>query len=202
MKVKEVFRSRIVIFMIQTLVLTLFIFFMDYKIDINFDVDVLEAQKVIIQLLANYILFDKLSGLFFIYFVWILVSLISIFIYNDFKKSYSMNLVTFFFPNFFFYVFLSRYSPEYFNSKFQFHFSHTILLCIVIVAISIGISLILRKIKKFKSETPIEDLHAIASKSKIICPNCGTEFDSTPKFCYKCNTDLTIVIEDKRRKEE
>ncbi|UCD00881.1 MAG: zinc ribbon domain-containing protein [Promethearchaeota archaeon] len=202
MKVEEVFRSRIVIFIFQILILTLFILFMDYRIDINFDGGILEEQKAIIQFLANYVLFDKLSGLYFIYFVWIIVSLIPIFIYNDFKKSYSMNLMVFFFPNFFLYIFLSRYSPIYFNSNFQFHFLHTILLCIVIVLISIGIPLILRKIKKFISETPIEDLHAIASKSKKICPICGTEYESSPKFCYKCNTDLTIPIEDKIRKEE
>ncbi|MFX0104214.1 MAG: hypothetical protein ACFE75_01830 [Candidatus Hodarchaeota archaeon] len=76
------------------------------------------------------------------------------------------------------------------------------LLCILIVSISIGLSLILRKIKKLKVETSIEDLHAIASRNKIICPNCGTEFDSSPKFCYKCNTDLTKLIEDKNRNEE
>jgi len=201
MKLKEVFRSRIVIFIIQTLILTLFIFFMDYKININFDAGVLEEQEVIIQFLANYILFDNLFGLFIIYLIWILVSLIPIFIYDNFKKSYSMNLITFFFPNFFLYVFLSRYSPEYFNSNFQFHFLHTILLGVVIVGLSIGLSLLLRKIKRLKIETQIEDLHAIASTSKIMCPNCGTEFESIPKFCYNCNTDLTISIEDKSGKE-
>jgi len=159
-------------------------------------------HQAIIQFLANYILFDNLSGLLFIYVIWILVSLIPIFIFNNFQKAYSMNLLTFFFPNFFLYVFLSRYSPEYFNSNFQFHFLHTILLGIVIVGISILLSLLLKKIKKLKIELQIEDLHAIASRSKSLCPYCGTKFESIPKFCYVCNADLTILIDDKSEKEE
>lgn len=202
MKVKEVFRSRIVIFIFQILILMLFVFFMGYDININFDMGVSIEQEAIMKFLANFILFNELFGLFFIYLIWILISLIPIFIYNNFKKAYSMNLMTFFFPNFFLYIFLSRYSPEYFNSNFQFHFLHTILLGIVIVGLSIVLSLLLRKIKKLKIETQIEDLHAIASTSKTICPNCGTEFESIPKFCYNCNTDLTITIEDKIEKQE
>jgi hypothetical protein len=202
MRVKEVFRSRIVIFIIQFLILTLFIFFTGYKINISFDLGVTVDHQAIIQFLANYILFDNLSGLLFMYIIWILVSLIPIFIFNNFKKAYSMNLVTFFFLNFFLYVFLSRYSPEYFNSNFQFHFLHTILLGIVIIGVSILLALLLKKIKKLKIETQIEDLYAIAGESKIKCPTCGTEFESIPKFCYKCNTNLTISIEDKSGKEK
>ncbi|MFX1304625.1 MAG: hypothetical protein ACFFBV_09850 [Promethearchaeota archaeon] len=201
MKVKEVFRSRIVIFIFQVLILTLFVFIIGYEMNINFDIGVSIEQEVIMKFLANFLLFNELFGLLYIYFIWILVSLIPILIYNNFKKAYSMNLMTFFFPNFFLYIFLSKHSPEYFNSNFQFHFLHTILLGIIIVGISIGLSLILRKIKRLKIDTQIENLHAIASTSKTVCPNCGTEFESIPKFCYNCNTDLTITIEDKSGKE-
>lgn len=201
MKVKEVFRSRIVIFIFQVLILTLFVFIIGYEMNINFDIGVSIEQEVIMKFLANFLLFNELFGLLYIYFIWILVSLIPILIYNNFKKAYSMNLMTFFFPNFFLYIFLSKHSPKYFNSNFQFHFLHTILLGIIIVGISIGLSLILRKIKRLKIDTQIENLHAIASTSKTVCPNCGTEFESIPKFCYNCNTDLTITIEDKSGKE-
>ena len=113
-----------------------------------------------------------------------------------------MNLMTYLFPNFFIYIFLWRYSPEYFDSSFQFHFIHTIVLGIIIVVFSIGISLILRIITKDKIEAQIEDLSTIAGKIKSICPKCGTKFDSIPRYCYNCNTDLSIYIEEKNTNEK
>ncbi|MFX1308143.1 MAG: hypothetical protein ACFE9M_04055 [Promethearchaeota archaeon] len=201
MKLYEVFRNRFVLFIIQTLILNLIIFCFGYQINLNLDIGIAIEQKVIIQFLANYILFDILPSLLFIYLIWILVSLIPIFIYNDFKKSYSMNLITFFFPNFFLYVFLSRYSPVYFNSHFPFHFIHTILLGIVIISLSIGLSLAKKKILRYKVRAQIEDLQFIANQNKLVCPNCGANFSSLPKFCYRCNTDLTGIIEDKGEEE-
>jgi len=79
---------------------------------------------------------------------------------------------------------------------------HTILLGIVIICLSIGLSLVLKKILKSKIKIQIEDLNSIANESKITCPKCGTEFNSLPEFCYNCNTDLTGIIEDKKGKEE
>ena len=198
MKIKDVFRIRIVVFFIQILVLSLFISLMSYEVNIHLDVGILEEQTVIIQLLANYLLFNRISGLFFIFFIWIVVSLIPIFMYNDLKKAYAMNLLTYFFPNFFLYVFLWRYSPEYFDFYFQFHFINTILLGMIIVGLSTGLSLILKKIMTGKKKTQTADLEAIASSITTICPNCGTIFESIPKICYNCNADLTIKIEDKR----
>ncbi len=197
MKIIDVFRMKFVIFMIQILILSFCIFLKGYEFNIVFDVGILEEQAFIIQILANYILFNKLSDLYFIYIIWILVSLIPILAYKDFKKAYSMNLQTYFFPNFFFYAFLRRHSRSYFNSYFQFHILHTILLGIVIVGFSIGLTLIIKKITKGKSEPQIADLEAIARSITTICPHCGTEFESIPKFCYNCNSDLTIKIEDK-----
>jgi len=202
MKIIEVFRSRIIIFIIQILLLSLLIYGIGYKIDISLDEDISIEREKIIQILANYTLFDNLFGLNFLYTSWILVSIIPIFIYSNWKKAYSMNLMTFFFPNFFLYVFLRRYSRDYFDSNFQFHFLHTILLGIVLVGISIGLSLILRKVIQFKTETQMEDLSIIASISKVVCPNCGIEFESIPKFCYNCNSNLSLIIKDKNGEEE
>ena len=202
MKIIDVFRSRIILFSIQILLLSLFIYSIGYYIEIDLEIGISMEQEIIIQILANYTLFNDLSGLFFLYISWILVSLLPIFIYNNYKKAYSMNLMTFFLPNFFLYVFLRRYSREYFNSYFQFHFLHTLLLGIVIVGLSIVFSLILRKFLKFKGETQIEDLSLIANKNRIECPKCGAEFNSTPKFCYNCNADLTVIIKEKNGKEE
>jgi hypothetical protein len=197
MKIIALFRSRLIVFLIQILLLSFFIYSLGYIFNINFDVGILVERKVIIQFLANYVLFDDLSGLCFLYICWILISIIPIIIYNNFKKAYSMNLMTFFFPNFFLYVFLWRYSREYFNLNFQFHFLQTILLGIVIVGFSIGISLVLKKITKVKLKSQIEDLSTIVSLTQSTCPKCGTKFNSIPRFCYKCNTDLSILIEEK-----
>ena len=196
MKILDVFRMRIVIFMIQILFLTLFISLMKYEFSLNFDIDILNEQIFIMQFLANYVLFNNLSGFYFIYIIWFSVSLIPIFIHNDVKKAYSMNLLTFFFPNFFLYVFLWRHSRVYFDSNFQFHFLNTILLGIVIVGTSIGLSLILRKILLGRNEPQLGDLESIASSITTTCPRCGTKFNSNPKICYKCNTDLTLKIDD------
>ena len=202
MKIIDVFRSRIILFMIQILLLTLFIYVIGYQNEISLDVGISMEREKIIKVLANYTLFDNFVGLNFLYTSWILVSLIPIFIYNNFKKAYSMNFMTFFFPNFFLYVFLWRYSRDYFNSNFQFHFLHTILLGIVLVGISIGFSLILSKVIQFKTEIQMEDLSTIASTSKVVCPNCGIEFESIPKFCYNCNSNLTLISKDKNGEEE
>ncbi|MFX1437310.1 MAG: hypothetical protein ACFFAA_09015 [Promethearchaeota archaeon] len=113
-----------------------------------------------------------------------------------------MNLLTFFFPNFLLYVFLSRYAKGYFDSFFVFHLIHTILLGIVLIFLSIVLSFIIKKILKSKVVQRIEDLHEIVKAGKIICPKCGIEFESIPKICYNCNTNLIIKIEDKKSEEE
>jgi hypothetical protein len=196
MKIIDFFRSKIVIFLVQILILSLFLFYFGYKFRINFDIDVSEAQKKITQFIVNYILFDDLPGLLFVYLIWILVSLIPIFLYNNYKKAYSMNIITFFFPNFFGFIFLDRYSYDYFNSKFSFHLLNSVLLILLIVTLSIGGSLTLNKILKGKTEERIEDLHVVISDIKSKCPNCGTEFNSTPIYCYNCNSRLIIKSEE------
>lgn len=194
MKILEIFRNRIILFAIQIFLLTLLISFIRYTVQISFNSDISIEQRWIVQILANYVIFNNVSGLFFIYIAWTLISLIPIFLYNDFKKAYSMNLVTFFFPNFFLYVFLSRYSKEYFNSYFLFHIFHTILLGIILAVFSIGISLILRRFSNVKPEARDSELQNIKNHIKSKCPNCGAEFNSTPIYCYKCNTKLLVDI--------
>ncbi len=192
----QIFKKKLVIFLIQIVILSSIIYSFDYKFNINFDIDISKEHKKIIQFLANYIMFDNLYNLSFIYSIWIIISLIPIFIFSNYKKAYSMNLTTYFFPNFFFYVFLSRYSPEYFDSNFPSHLFNTIILGILIVSISIGISLALKVIIKTKAVVQYEDLQLIASKCISKCPKCGTEFNSIPQFCYNCNTKLTMNTED------
>ncbi|MFX1377538.1 MAG: hypothetical protein ACFFA4_00445 [Promethearchaeota archaeon] len=48
----------------------------------------------------------------------------------------------------------------------------------------------------------MEDLNDIVEDGKLICPKCGVVFESLPKFCYNCNTELTIKIENQKGKKE
>ncbi|MFX0022585.1 MAG: hypothetical protein ACFE9S_09675 [Candidatus Hermodarchaeota archaeon] len=202
MKITKIIRNKFCIFLIQTLILNLVVFYFNYQINLSFNGDTTIEQKLIVQFFANYTLFNILPGLFFIYLIWILVSVIPIIVYINFKKAYSMNLLTFFFPNFFTYVFLSRYSVDYFSSFFLFHFTHTILLGSVLIIFSIGLSIFIKKILDSRFRQKTEDLHEIASLGKKVCPKCGIEFESIPLFCYNCNADLKVYLENVVDKQE
>ena len=196
MKIIDFFRSKIILFGIQILILSLLLFYSGYQFSINFDSTTTVSQERIIQFIANYVLFDNLLGLLFIYFIWFLASLIPIFFYNNLKKAYSMNIMTFFFPNFFVFTFLRKASRDYFNSTFFHHFLHTLLLGILIITISIVFSLILKAFMKIKSEEQIENLNIIINKIKSKCPNCGIEFNSKPIYCYNCNSKILLDPEE------
>ena len=114
------FQSKVVLFTIQILILSLFIYIFDYNFSINFDKSISKERREIIQFIANYVIFDFGGNKsYFICFSWMIISLLPIFAYRDYKRAYSMNLTSYFFPNFFFYVFLSRYSPNYYESNFN-----------------------------------------------------------------------------------
>ena len=197
----KIFKKKLVIFVIQIGILILSIYLFDYKYDLNLlqypkPSATSEEQIVIIEWLANYIMYEDLNDIVFIYIIWFLISMIPILVYNNYKKAYSMNLTTFFFPNFFFYVFLRNHYRPYFNANFLNLFIKTIILGIFIVSLSIGISLALKVIIKPKAAVQYKDLQLIASKCISKCPKCGTEFNSIPQFCYNCNTKLTMNTED------
>ena len=194
-------KSKIIIFLIQIVILILSIYLFDYKYDLNLlqypkPPTTSEEQIDIIEWLANYIMYEDLNDLFPIYIIWLLISMIPILIYNNYKKAYSTNLTTFFFSNFFFYVFLRNHYRPYFNAKFLHLFIKTVILGIIIILFSIGLSLTLKAIIKPRTEVQYKDLQLIASKCKSKCPKCGTEFNSIPQFCYNCNTKLIANMED------
>ena len=195
MKFINFLRSKTILFVFQISILSIFLWYSGYEFSITFDSTVTISQKRIIQFIANYILFDNLPGMFFIYFIWILTSLIPIFVHNNLKKAYSMNLMTFFFPNFFVFAFLYKISRDYFNSTFLHHFLHSFLLGAIIIMVSIGISLILRSIMKVKIKEQIDNLNIILKNIKSKCPNCGIEFNSTPIYCYNCSK-IILKTED------
>jgi hypothetical protein len=201
-KLGNFFKSKIVIFAIQIALLSLFIFLFNFKSEITFVNEISLERRTIIQFLANYVIFtvekNGLSGFFFIFLSWTVVALIPIFIYNDFKKAWSMNLTTFFFPNFFFYVFFARYSQPSYDIIFPTIFGQTLILSLFLVGFSICLSLLLRKLKPPMEEVKIEDLKSIEAMTKSVCPYCGTEFNSIPKYCYNCSKELIINKTEKK----
>jgi len=196
MNLGKYFKSKLVLFIIQIILLSIFIYIFNYRFKIDFDKGITFERERIIQYLASYIMFEGLTDFLFILLIWILISLIPIFILKNAKKTYLMNLTTFFFPNFFFYVFLFRYSPQYFNNFFTQLFLKTFILCLILIFFSIGLSLILKSFIHFETEVREAELELITSKIKMKCPKCGTEFNSSPKYCYKCNTNLIKDTED------
>ena len=203
MKIKGLIRNKLVLFCIQIFLLIIFVVIFNYEFQIEFDVNTdprATEQHIIIQFLANLVIYNNSFGFVYIYSTWIIVSLIPIIIFKDFKKAYSMNLTTFFFPNFFFYVFYWRYSETYFSALFPTFITRTLLLGLTIIIFSIILSLILKNILRFRTGAKTENLEKIESLNRIICPKCGTQFDSIPKYCYNCNhlvtNELGEFIED------
>jgi len=190
MKIKSIFKSKLMVFCIQISILLISNAIFNYRIQLDFDLSTdprAGEQQFIIQVLANLILYSTTYGFLYINITWITISLLPILIFNNFKEAYSMNLTTFFFPNFFFYVFYWRYSITSFSSVFPTFLGETIALAITIIIISIGLSLIL---KLFRNEEKKENIAEIESKNSSECPKCGTKFDSKPKYCYNCNSHL------------
>ena len=190
MKIKSLFKSKLIIFCIQILILLISNAIFNYRIQIDFDLSIdprAGEQQFIIQFLANLILHNTIFGFLYINFTWVIVSLLPILIFNNFRKAYSMNLTTFFFPNFFFYVFYWRYSITSFSSGFPTFLVETITLAITIVIISIGLSFVLKLIRNEEKKIDITDIEL---KNRLECPQRGVKFDSKPTYCYNCNTYL------------
>jgi len=201
MKTKNLFKSKLMLFCIQILCLIAFVNISNYKLPIEFSPSANE-QQFIIQFLANIVMYNSSLGFVYINLTWLIVSLIPILIFFDYKKAYSMNLTTFFFPNFFFYVFYWRYSETYFNTLFPTFIFKSIILGITIATTSISLSLILKFIKKSTSNANVENLEQIEQKNTAECPKCGTKFDSIPKYCYNCNLLISNELGENTEREK
>ena len=202
LRFSKIFTSKLFIFTVQISILSLLIYLFKYKFYIVFDVGITEERKIIIQTIANYIMFnqDKFSDGYFSFTSWSLISLIPVFIFRDYKKVYSMNLTAFFFPNFFFYVFLYRYSPVYFESNFLVLIMRTIALGIFIILFSLGLTYTIKKITKSFSKMLLEDLKLTFEEATSKCPYCGKSFKSKPIYCYNCLKELNVEYNDKKNK--
>jgi len=198
MKIGNFFKKKIVSFILQFILLTLIIYIFGYSFQIEFNLTTEIEQRVIIQFLANYVLFLGVNSTIFMYLSWLLVSLIPILTNLNYKKAYSSNLLTFFVLNFFVYVFLFvarqnqdiKVTSDYFNSNFTPLLWNTIILGFTIIIYSICLSILFNKIISTRRDKKVIN-QSLDNKPLIICPNCGTEFDSVPLYCYNCNFKLT-----------
>ena len=191
-KRSRIFKSKLFIFLIQVLILSSFIYCFNYSYAINFDAGILIERKAIIQILANYIAFEGLYQLLHVYSIWMMACLIPLFIYDSYRKILTINLSTFFLLNFFFYVFLSRYSPIFFSMNGQLLLTRTFLLGFFITMFSLGIPYIINKIQKTKDEPQFDDITHSDYKMSYKCSNCDSEFGSIPKYCYNCLKEINI----------
>jgi hypothetical protein len=125
---------------------------------------------------------------------WLTVSLLPIFIKEDYRKAASSNLLTFFVLNFFVYVFLfggvMRVTSEFFAVNFVPLIWNSIILGFTIIFFSILISFLLKKLKSTQLEKKKANL-LLDEKPLIVCTKCGTKFNSIPLYCFNCNTKLT-----------
>ncbi len=187
-------KSKLLMFIVQLTIVSLFVYIYNGQFSINFDRDITPERKIVIQGLGNLVLYnsDNLSGSLFIFLLWIFVSLIPVLVYKNYKKAYSTNLRAYLFPTFFFYVFLSRYSPIYFKSNIYDLLIITFVLTALIILFSIGTSLVIKRLIRSKNLPRMEDLSRLENENKINCPQCGIAFDSIPKYCYNCSKELTV----------
>ena len=198
MKISDFFKKKTVSFILQFILLTFIIYTVGYSFQIDFSLDTEIKQRVIIQFLANYVLFLGVNATIFMYLTWLLISLIPIITNMNYKKAYSSNLLTFFILNFFTYVFLfvprqnqdMRVTSDFFTVNLIPLIVNSILLGLTITIYSIFLSILFSKIKSIRLEKKVSE-RVLDKNPLIICPKCGTEFDSIPLYCYNCNSKLT-----------
>ena len=83
-----------------------------------------------------------------------------------------------------------RVTSDFFTVNFIPLIVNSILLGLTITLYSIFLSILLNKIKSARLEKKVSE-KVIDENPLIICPKCGTEFDSIPLYCYNCNSKLT-----------
>jgi len=200
--ISKIIKSKIGIFILQVIILSLFIFGFDYSFPIAFDSGITPERELIIQFLGNYILIDSYIDMLFLYGVWTLITLIPILILNDSRRALGANLKVLFFPNFFFYLFLSRYSPNYFNSNWLILLIPFLIFAITIIFLSVLVPKLYNQLKPTNHEVKMHQLRKIAEENRQKCPNCGEEFESSPIFCYKCSTRLKPQSETAKQNDD
>lgn len=196
----KVVKTKIFTFCVQIIALNFLIYVFNYSFIIDFNEEITLERKYIIQFLANMIAFTEMRGLIFIWLFWILIGIFPVIIFKNYQKVIYMNILTLFIPSFFFYVFLSKYSKNYFILKFPILFLNTILLGIVLLLTSVPLGFIRLKLSTSQKGGQRKDLEKISKRNQGVCPKCGTIFESKPTYCYNCSKKLIPERETDQKK--
>jgi hypothetical protein len=188
----KIAKSKLFGFIIQLFLLILIIFFCNHHFQIeSLRFEIISPQRrSIIQFLGNLILYNDTDGQIIIYTSWLLISFVPILIYREPRPAFNANIKFIFFVNFFFYIFTYKYLPNYFNEYFWDLFLRTLILSSILIFITLITTYLFQKIKKRWKSVRTHDLQKIAQKIRSKCPNCGTEFNSQPVYCYNCSSKL------------
>lgn len=184
---KRIYEYKILVFLVQIALLIVLHYLLGFKYSITFDSGITQQRKEIIQFIGNLFLFvNDLSQIYIVLIVWSILSLISVFAFRDYKKAYSLNISTFFVLNFFFYIFLSRYSEKFYESHvFEILFQSILVGAYIIIFSLITVYLFKKAHNSITIREPV-NLETLAEKNRGKCPHCGTKFESIPKYCYNC----------------
>jgi len=200
-RVSNFIKSKTFVFLLQLSLLGLIIYLFSYTFPIDFDFSTLFEHKLIIQTLGNLILYDFPQNTLFFYSLWFLIGLIPVIIHRSIKRVYSTNLKIFLILNFFFYVFLWKYSPLYFQQFFPNLFFRTIILGVFLIVTSISINFFVNKfIELVQTEEKIKPkLSQIAKENRFQCPYCSTTFESVPRICHNCSNFIEKEITNEKK---
>jgi DNA-directed RNA polymerase subunit RPC12/RpoP len=196
----KVVKTKVFTFCVQIIALNLLIYSFNYHFIIDFNEEITLERRYIIQFLGNMIAFTEIRGMVLIALSWTLIGIFPVIIFRKYQKIIYMNILTLFIPSFFFYVFLSKYSQNYFILNFPILFVNTILLGIVLLLTSGPLGHLRIKLSKSQKGDQKKDLEKISKKNQIVCPECGTIFESKPTYCYKCSKKLIPERETNQKK--
>ncbi len=190
---RTIFQSKIVILICQFSLLSAITYGFGHVFAIQFDASIHPVQQASVQFLANYIFFEGTPELIIVYLAWTIALLIPVFVFNASRKTLFSVLTLFFLLNFFFYVFLSRYSPLYYSAHSQELITKTIFLGLYVSVVSACLPLLSKRFFKSKGEQ-IKDIQKVNFKDTYYCPHCNTEFKSLPLYCYNCLEKIEKII--------
>ncbi|MFO8019119.1 MAG: hypothetical protein R6U96_10820 [Promethearchaeia archaeon] len=192
-KLRLITESKIFLFLIQMGLLYTLKFVFQYEYKIAFDETISSFHRDLIKFLGGFFLFGPAGSLPLLPYVsWTLAALVPILIHRKPKKAYSLNLLTFFLINFFFYVFLERYSSNFYYAHNFSLFLQSIILGIYLFGISISLGFVFQKLGENSQEENRMNLEKIVERTRSECPYCGTKFESIPEYCYKCSKKIPV----------